>query len=175
MASERSPHDTGAFLEIFAEHRDQLHRVALRLSGDPEAAKDLVQEALLRAWDHFAEFTPGSHAGAWLVTIMTRVFLDRLKHWRVERNAEPELSVPEAVEWIPTIFDVSDADLYAAIRDLEPPLREAVELCYLKQMRRREVAAALNVPEGTIGTRLMRARARLFQLLTHPIRARKKP
>jgi RNA polymerase sigma-70 factor (ECF subfamily) len=194
MASERSPHDR-AFVEIFDEHRDHLHRVALRLEGDAESAKDLIQETLLRAWAHFAEFTPGTHAGAWLATIMTRLFLDRLKHARVERRAEPELSIPEAVEWIPTIFGVTDADLYAAVRALDPPLREAVDLCYLQQMRRREAAAALNVPEGTIGTRLMRARERLFEALGHsldhplghslgrsirhpighPIRARRKP
>jgi len=163
MASE--PTDFGEIAELYRGH---LQRVALRLSGNAETAKDLVQETLLRALNRFGQFHRGTHAGSWLVAILTNLFYDELKHQKVERKAEPELAVPEAVESDPTISTIADADLYAAVQALEPDLRVVVELCYLKQMRYRDAAEILHLPVSTIGTRLMRARDRLRDLLTIP-------
>jgi len=161
MSSE--PSDFGELAEL---HRANLLRVAFRLSGNAETAKDLVQETLLRAFRRFAQFQRGTHAGNWLVAILTNLFFDQLKHQKVERKAEPKLAAAEAVECDPAISTISDADLYAAVQALEPELRDVVELCYLQQIRYRDAAAILNVPVGTIGTRLMRARDRLRDLLT---------
>jgi RNA polymerase sigma-70 factor (ECF subfamily) len=154
------------FAAIATQHRTALHRVAMRLSGDAALAEDLVQETLLRALRRFEQFRPGTHPGTWMAAILTNLYFDYLKHQKVERKAEPELARAEAVEDDPVLGGVADDDLHAAIRSLEPELRRVVELCYLEQMRYREVAAILDVPVGTIGTRLMRARARLRELLT---------
>jgi len=154
------------FAAIATQHRTALHRVAMRLSGDAALAEDLVQETLLRALRRFEQFRPGTHPGTWMAAILTNLYFDYLKHQKVERKAEPELARAEEVEDDPVLGGVADDDLYAAIRSLEPELRRVVELCYLEQMRYREVAAILDVPVGTIGTRLMRARARLRELLT---------
>jgi len=166
VASEQPPSDVGEFGELAELHREHLRRVAVRLSGNAEIAKDLVQETLLRALRRFDRFQPGTHVRTWLVTILTNLFLDQMKHENVKRKAEPELVALEPIEDEPALSVVADAELYAAIQALEPELRDVVELCYLKQMRYREVAVKLNLPTGTIGTRLMRARARLRELLT---------
>lgn len=164
MAAEPPTRLVGELAEL---HRAHLLRVALRLSGNPEVAKDLVQDTLLRALDRFDQFRPGTHAATWLVTILTNLFLDHLRHEKVERRAEPALAVAEAVEPDPelAITQISDGELRAAVDALEPDLRQLVELCYLKQMRYREVATELRIPMGTIATRLMRARAQLRELL----------
>ena len=154
------------FAAIAAQHRSALQRVAMRLSGDKALAEDLVQDTLLRALRRFDQFRPGTHPGTWMAAILTNLYFDYLKHQKVERKAEPELARAEPVEDDPVLGGVADDDLHAAIRSLEPELRRVVELCYLEQMRYREVAAILDVPVGTIGTRLMRARARLRELLT---------
>jgi RNA polymerase sigma-70 factor, ECF subfamily len=178
MAPDRPPSEPSAdppprplapgrdFAEIAAEVRPSLQRVALRLSGNASLAEDLVQETLLRALRRFDRFRPGTHPATWMAAILTNLYFDYLKHQKVERKAEPELSRSEAVEVDRVLVDVADDDLHAAIRSLEPELRRVVELCYLEQMRYREVAAILDVPVGTIGTRLMRARIRLRELLT---------
>jgi RNA polymerase sigma-70 factor (ECF subfamily) len=168
LVDDMAREPTADFGEIAEQHRALLFRVALRLSGNPEIAKDLVQETLLRGLDRFKQFRVGTDAGTWLVTILTNLFFDQLKHQKVERKAEPELAVPEAVEHDAEslIAMIPDADLYDAINALDPELRETVELCYLQQMRYREASELLSVPVGTIGTRLMRARARLRVLLT---------
>jgi RNA polymerase sigma-70 factor, ECF subfamily len=157
------PSDFGEVAKLL---RPLLERVALRLSGNPENAKDLVQETLLRG---LLRYDPLRHsnAAAWLTKILTNLFFDYLKHQKVVTRAEPELAGPEAED----IDDdsgwsrIHDEQIRAAVQALEPELREVVELCYLKQMRYREVAAVLNLPMGTIGTRLMRARERLRELL----------
>jgi RNA polymerase sigma-70 factor (ECF subfamily) len=177
VASDRPPSDPPApdplpepartdFAEIAAKVRPSLQRVAMRLSGNASLAEDLVQETLLRALRRFDRFRPGTHPGTWMAAILTNLYFDYLKHQKVERKAEPELARPEAVEVDLVLGDVADDELHAAIRSLEPELRRVVELCYLEQMRYREVAAILDVPVGTIGTRLMRARIRLRELLT---------
>jgi RNA polymerase sigma-70 factor, ECF subfamily len=180
MATRRPPSDPPAadpppepsapgptdFAQVAAQVRPALLRTAVRLSGNTALAEDLVQETLLRALRRFDQFRPGTHPATWMATILTHLYFDYLKHQRVERKAEPELTRPEAVEVDPVLGGIADEDLYAAIRSLEPDMRRVVELCYLEQMRYREVAAILDVPVGTIGTRLMRARIRLRELLT---------
>jgi RNA polymerase sigma-70 factor, ECF subfamily len=180
MASDRPPSDPPAphpppepsarlrtdFAAIAAHVRPSLQRVAVRLSGNASLAEDLVQETLLRALRRFDQFRPGTHPATWMATILTNLYFDYLKHQKVERKAEPELAQPEAIEVDLVIGEIADDVLHAAIRSLEPELRRVVELCYLEQMRYREVAAVLDVPVGTIGTRLMRARIRLRELLT---------
>lgn len=164
MASD--PRDGGDFGKLVESHRDRLHRRALRLSGNSDTAHDLVQQTLLRALERRAQFQSGSHLETWLVTILGNLFLDQLRHRKVERRAEPALSVSEAVEDDLSLATVSDDELYAAIDSLAPELSEVVELCYLRELRYREAAAILKVPSGTVATRLMRARGRLRELLT---------
>jgi len=169
MASEpeRESGEVGDFGEVAKIHRAMLHRVALRLSGNPEVAKDLVQETLLRGLRRFDKIRHGTHAGAWLVRILTNLFYDYLKHQKVVTEAEPDLAAlePRDIESDSIFCTIADADLYAAVNALEPELREVVELCYLQQKRYHEAAVILDVPAGTIGTRLMRARVRLRALL----------
>jgi len=158
------------FGQIAEQHRPVLLGAALKLSGDPEVAKDLVQDTLLRGLRRFDHLQHGTHIRAWLMTILTNLFYDHLKHQKVVRRAEPELAGAEADELAgDAVFtSIDDDDLHAAVAALDPELRDVVELCYLRQLRYREVAAMLSLPVGTIGTRLMRARARLRALLDSP-------
>jgi RNA polymerase sigma-70 factor, ECF subfamily len=158
--------DASAFAAIAEENRPYLYRIALRLSGKPEIAKDLVQETLYRGWNHFDQFQEGTHATTWLTAILQHLFYDYLRHEKVVRKAEPLLTIEQEVECDPVVSRVSDAELHAAIHALDPELRKLVELCYLQKKRHREAAAALGIPIGTVGTRLMRARKQLHALLT---------
>lgn len=69
---------------------------------------------------------------------------------------------------------ISDAEVLAAVNTLEAPLREVVELCYLQQKRYREAAAILDIPIGTVATRMRRARDKLRSLLVsaQPLKTR---
>jgi RNA polymerase sigma-70 factor, ECF subfamily len=169
VVSEHPPSGAGeltGFAEIAAQHRAHLLRVAFRLSGNPDIAHDLVQDTLLRALRRFEQFQPGTQASTWLSRILTNLFLDRIKHQRVVRDAEPSLVATTEVKCGPPVADLTDAELYAAIEALEPELRKVVELCYLQQLGYRAAAAVLGIPVSTVGTRLMRARGCLRERLT---------
>lgn len=159
------PFGPPGFAELAKRYEPLLLRLALHLTSNPDNARDLAQETLLRALRNFDQLQPNTNPAAWLSTILTRIFYDHLKHQKVELKAVPELSALEEVSCHSPIATVPDSALYAAVQALEPELREVVELCYLQQMRYREAAARLNVPVGTVGTRLLRARARLRELL----------
>jgi RNA polymerase sigma-70 factor (ECF subfamily) len=167
-ASERNPpRDVGEFREIVQQHDAHLHIVALRLAGHSEAAKDLVQETLVRALFHFAEFTQGTNARAWLTTILTRLYLDQRKHEKVVTRAGETLVTLEVADsnLDLTISHITDHALWTAVESLDPDLRQVVELRYMQQLSYKEIADRLRLRVGTVGTRLMRAHERLKTLL----------
>jgi RNA polymerase sigma-70 factor, ECF subfamily len=164
MASD-PPSDHGSLDEIFLRYVERLRDVAARLTGDAQKAADLIQDTYLRATERFAQFRQGTNAGAWLVTILTNLFFDGLKHDTVIAKAIPGLIIHFGyVEGDPILENISDDQLRAAIEQLEPDLREVIHW-RLRGMRCREIAEQLGVPSSTIGTRLLRARARLKALL----------
>lgn len=162
------PSDIGGFGEIALRHEAYLRRVAVRLSGDHEAARDLVQETLARALLHFGKFEQGTSARAWLTTILTRLYFDHIKHEAVVTRAQPELVILEALgsDIEMTITGTPDAAVSAAVQSLEPELRAVIECCYMQEMSYKQVADRLQLPIGTVSTRLLRARHRLKELLT---------
>jgi RNA polymerase sigma-70 factor (ECF subfamily) len=167
-ARERDERAADEFGAIARLHEAYLYRAAVRLSGDKEIAKDLAQETLARALLHFGQFKPGTNVRAWLATILTRLFFDHLKHEKVVTRASPELMALETIDRDMTIPRVSDAVLWAAVESFEPDLRSVVELRYCQQLSYREIADALQLRVGTVGTRLMRAHERLKCLLRPP-------
>ena len=159
--------DVGEFRELAASHEPFLQASALKLSGDRELAKDLVQETLARALVNFHRFQQGTNARAWMVTILTRLYYDYLKHQDVVNKASAQLVTLEVTECDMGLMAAeSDEKVNGAIEALEPDLRAVVICCYLQGLSYKEAAAKLNVPIGTISTRLMRARERLKALLT---------
>jgi RNA polymerase sigma-70 factor (ECF subfamily) len=116
--------------------------------------------------ERFPQFEQGTNAGAWLMTILTDLFFDRLKHDRVIARAIPDLLIHFGfVEGDQLLERVSDECLQAAIALLEPDLREVVE-CRLCGMPSRAIAERVGIPDGTVRTRLKRAREQLKALLS---------
>jgi RNA polymerase sigma-70 factor (ECF subfamily) len=154
------------FHRLAKQHDVYLRRVAFRLSGDMETAKDLVQDTLARALIHFDQFEQGTNARGWLVTILTRLYYDMIKHARVISKAQDDLTTLAPLEYEDSAPSIADAQLWDAVEALEPDLRGVVERCYVHDMSYKAIADELKVPVGTIGTRLRRARERLRALLS---------
>ena len=163
--AEPSAETRRAFHQLAKQHAVYLRRVAFRLSGDKETAKDLVQDTLARALMHFDQFEQGTNARGWLVTILTRLYYDMIKHARVISNAQDDLTTLAPLEYEYSAPSIPDAQLWDAVEALEPDLRGVVERCYVQEMSYKAIADELKVPVGTIGTRLRRARERLRALL----------
>lgn len=164
--------DRRAFEAMAVEHLDAVYRLAYHLTRSPERAEELVQEVYLRAlrsdtWENFAE--RGGGMRAWLFTIAHNSFYSDLK--KEGRRPSPvgefydasdsEVGPGEASPaWDRASFDWDQVDdaLKTAIEELKPEFREILLLWGIEGLKYREIAEILEVPIGTVMSRLHRAR-----------------
>ena len=142
-----------------------LRRYARGLTGSKDAADDLVQDALERAWKRVALWQRRGDLRAWLFSILHNVFIDQLRSKRAspeESMGEEEISAPVRATQT-DMLEVGDLD--RALSRLPPDQREVLLLVAVEQMTYDQVGAALGVPLGTVMSRLSRARERLRAVL----------
>ena len=141
-----------------------LRRYAAGLTGNREAADDLVQDTMEKAWARISRWERRGDLRAWLFSILHNAFIDRM---RAERRSPVEASdEPPALPVRPTQSDMLEVrDLDRALMQLPLEQREVLLLVAVEQMRYEQVAEALAVPIGTVMSRLSRARERLRAIL----------
>ena len=145
----------------------RLRRYARALTGERPRADDLVQDTLERAISKWALWRPGTDLRAWMFTIMHNVFVNQIR-----RQARDAVATDPAVLAELDLADGSMADTLVRLNGIERALgqlpeeqREVLLLVSLEGMSYDEVAHTLDVPAGTVMSRLSRARARLAVLL----------
>lgn len=158
-------------------YRDQLFKTALRLTRSVEESEDLLQETFLKAFRHYHQFTEGTNLKAWLFRIMKNTFING---YRRNRNRPLMLDFDELrdsgddfVENTPTSHDPEgdllgrelDHEIRDALMALPHHYRMAVLMVDLQGLSYQEVADALEVPIGTIMSRLYRGRKKIERAL----------
>lgn len=171
---------TSDFETLLAGVLDQAYGTALRLTGNTADAEDLVQDAALLAHRGFGSFTAGSNFRAWFFRIMLNRFYsnyrkDRRRGQPVTLEDTPELYLygqAEAVGLAPTpdtanaLIDRLDGELVASALDQLPAdFRDAALLYFMQDLSYQEIAEMLQVPIGTVRSRLHRARRMLQKAL----------
>jgi RNA polymerase sigma-70 factor (ECF subfamily) len=155
---------------------DALYRTALRLTRQPAAAEDLVQDTYLKAFRAASRFEAGTNLRAWLFTILMNTFRNARRDGarnvvavdstivdRVIERAE-DVVTPEQLLLRATL----DADLQAALDGLPPAFREAVWLRDVEEFSYAEIARMLDIPAGTVMSRISRGRRLLYERLSTP-------
>lgn len=167
-ANDERPHT--AFAASCLPHQAELYAVAMRICRDPDTAKDLVQETLLKAMVAWSSFEPGSNLRAWLFRILTNAFINgyrkRRRHQRfaVERPGDALCALygrdqDRTDDLDDALVDAELSDeVAAALGKLGADYRDVVERADLRGERYKDIAAALDVPIGTVMSRLFRAR-----------------
>jgi RNA polymerase sigma-70 factor (ECF subfamily) len=153
-----------------------LYATAYRLTGNSARAEDLVQDAFVRAWQKFDQFTPGSNFKAWIFKIL--IFLSRNEGRAVRRQpvaleaesqavapapaAEASLAVlhPEG-GWNSLYDSIVDDEFKGALTRLDEDHRAVLMLFTLGELSYQECAETLDIPVGTVMSRLFRARKQL--------------
>jgi RNA polymerase sigma-70 factor (ECF subfamily) len=139
-----------------------LRRYALALLGDSERADDLVQDCLERAWSRFHLFREDGNLRAWLFTIMHNVNANAARRASRRPRTVPYEHDRHAMPVAGNQEDrVAVAALWRALEDIPVEQREVVLLVGLEQMTYEEVARILDIPVGTVMSRLHRGRERL--------------
>src|SRR4051794_9386875 len=150
------------------EHYVALYRYAYRLSGSSADAEDLTQEAFCKAQLNFAQLRDPSRAKPWLFSILRRAYLHRARadrqHHCVPLEAAGELAGP-LPEPLP---DIDPEKLQRALNELPEDFRTPIILYYFEDFGYREIAEQMELPLGTVMSRLARAKAHLRSRLPQP-------
>jgi len=141
-------------------HVDRLFRHAMWLLRNRAEAEDLVQETLVQALQSFHRFTAGTNCRAWLVSILHHVRANRQrKQGRAPIDSGFDERAAHVVPFVPPIPDrLTDEDMLLALQQIPPHHQEVILLCDVEEMTYKEIAAALDVPIGTVMSRLHRGR-----------------
>jgi len=175
--SSAAPSNAEDFSAEVLQFLEPLFATAMRLTRNRADAEDLVQDTFVKAFRHAGQFKPGTNLRAWLYTILHNTWRNRRRDAsrdtvevdsdQVERAAagggagEP-VETPERILMRSTL----DADLQAALDELPEAFRQAVWLRDVEEFTYAEIAEMLNVPMGTVMSRISRGRRMLFEKLS---------
>jgi RNA polymerase sigma-70 factor, ECF subfamily len=168
---------TTAFEDLALPLLPSLYNIASWLSRNPTDAEDLVQETFLKALRGFSSFEPDSNFRAWIFRILRNTYLTSRTGLAAMRTVALEDELADRSESGSALFPegaidretpeknlirLSDrAALHAGMEKLPPPLLEVILLCDVEEMKYREIATVLEIPIGTVMSRIARARTAL--------------
>ena len=157
--------DRTAFAALFGHFAPRVKSYMLRLGAEPSLAEELAQETLLAVWRKAAAFDPAKAAAStWIFTIARNLRIDTAR--RDRRGAEPAEDASDAPDPEPTpdaILAASQSEdrIRAALLNLPPEQAEVVRLSFFSDKPHSEIAQELNLPLGTVKSRLRLAMGRL--------------
>ena len=170
--------DRARFEEDALSFADQVYRVARRLVGSREEAEDLVQETYARAFRSWRSFTPGTNMRAWLLRILTNLNVDRGR--KVQRTPQTQpleetdyylanklasAGGEEVLETDEVVERLSQDSIVNALAEIQPQFRDVVVLVDIGDFTYADAAQILDIPIGTVMSRLHRGRRALKQHL----------
>jgi RNA polymerase sigma-70 factor (ECF subfamily) len=157
------------FTTLIRDHAESLYRYALWLSGSSADADDLTQETYALAQARFSQLRDQTLARPWLFRILRNVYLKQIRR----RNLAPTVSLDGMdVSAAASVDDVDREQLYSALQSLPEEFRTAIVLFYFQELKYREIADVLQIPIGTVMSRISRAKELLRSRLSTPQRTR---
>jgi len=158
-------------------HMAALYNFALRMTGDPDDAKDLVQETYMKAYRFFDKYEQGTNAKAWLFRIMKNSYINR---YRKESKEPDKIDYDDVKEFYASVKDAAvdtndlqekifgnlfEDEVAKALQDLPEDFRTVVILCDIEGYTYEEIADFVEIPIGTVRSRLHRGRKMLQSML----------
>ena len=167
--------ELSAFEELVRKYEKRVYAVALRSSGSPEDAADITQEVFLRAWRSIETFRGDSGFSTWLFRITMNMCVDHARHKQSQPQCQPlvigeedaERPIPDTAPTPEEHLDNSELgrELAAALDAVSEEHRRIVLLRDVSGMSYTEIAEVLEISEGTVKSRLARARVALLRIL----------
>lgn len=158
------------FNEEMLPHLDAIYNFALRLTSDPNDAEDLVQDTIVKAFRFFSSYEKGTNAKAWLFRILKNSYIN---NYRKKSKQPHQVDYAEVSQYYESVRseqtetsdledlmfrEMLDDDVTTALTDLPEDFRTVVLLCDVEGFTYEEIANMLDVPIGTIRSRLHRGR-----------------
>jgi RNA polymerase sigma-70 factor (ECF subfamily) len=157
---------------------DQLYAAALRYTKNPEDARDLVQDTYLKAFNSFHQFEEGTNLRAWLYRVLTTPFINTYR----KDQRRPQLASGELEDWqlaeaqshtsdlgksaeVEALENLPDSDIKRALQEIPEEFRIVVYLADVEGFSYKEIADIVEIPAGTVMSRLHRGRKLLREKL----------
>nr|WP_246126173.1 sigma-70 family RNA polymerase sigma factor [Nesterenkonia populi] len=168
------------------QYVDQLYSAAMRMTRNPQDAEDLVQEAYTKAYSAFHQYKPGTNLKAWLYRILTNTYIniyrkrqrqphqantDTVEDWQMAQAAEHTSSGLRSAE-AEALDHLPDSDVKEALQQIPEEFRLAVYFSDVEGFAYKEIAQIMDIPIGTVMSRLHRGRKLLRSLLADYARER---
>ena len=157
---------------------DQLYAAALRYTKNPEDARDLVQDTYLKAFTSFHQFEEGTNLRAWLYRVLTTTFINtyrkdqrrpqiaqaELEDWQVAEAQSHTSDLGKSAE-VEALEKLPDSDIKRALQEIPEEFRMVVYLADVEGFSYKEIAEIVEIPAGTVMSRLSRGRKQLREKL----------
>jgi RNA polymerase sigma-70 factor (ECF subfamily) len=152
--------DLNALENLYDKYRTMAYSIALRITGDPGSAEDVVQDAFLGAWRNAGRYAESrASVKTWLLAIVHHRAVDAVRRRRPTTELPEREDVPPPVLTLPDIWQevaghLDQEAVQGALRTLSDVQREAIELAYYGGLTQQEIAARTNTPLGTVKSRM---------------------
>jgi RNA polymerase sigma-70 factor, ECF subfamily len=170
MAVTNASEQLKKFEEYLALYKDDVYRVALYFTKNKDDAEDLTQDAFIRAYTFFHRFRNDTNFKAWILKIMRNIYITQVKKKRptAEHNDEQLFGYETNKNTENQVLDaMRTKEVQQAINKLPDEFREVIILCELEGHSYEEIARIIDIPVGTVRSRLHRGRMILKERLLH--------
>ncbi|WP_347552813.1 RNA polymerase sigma factor SigW [Pseudalkalibacillus hwajinpoensis] len=169
--------DHNAFGELVELYKDRVYTLTYRMLGNRQEAEDVAQEAFIRAYTNIDRYQIDRKFSTWLYRIATNLSIDRMRKKKPDYYLDAEISGTDGLtmysqissgEELPDDEVVSleaQNDIHRAILSLPPKYRSAITLKYIQELSLKEISEILDLPLGTVKTRIHRGREALRKKL----------
>ncbi len=155
---------------LVREHHADVYRYACRLAGCSSEAEDLTQQTFLIVHQRLQQLRDPARARNWLLAIVRRCFLKSVRRTRPTAAQDLNLNVEHVADRAPSISQIDREELHHALCELPDDFRIVLLMFYFEELSYQEIAFELNLPLGTVMSRLSRAKGHLRKKLTPPDR-----
>ena len=176
---ESAAERTKRFERDALQYMNQLYAAALRYTKNPDDAQDLVQDTYAKAYTSFHQFEPGTNLKAWLYRVLTTTFINNyrkdqrrpqtsdseIEDWQLADAASHTSDQGKSTEDV-VLENLPDSDIKRALTEIPEEFRMAVYLADVEGFSYKEIAEIVNVPTGTVMSRLHRGRKLLREKLS---------
>ncbi|MCZ0756907.1 RNA polymerase sigma factor SigW [Anoxybacillus sp. J5B_2022] len=171
--------DQNAYAEIVELYKDKVYRICYRMLGNRHEAEDAAQEAFIRAYVNIDTYNPTMKFSSWLYRIATNLSIDKLRKKKPDVYLDEEVSGTEGLTMYSQLpaTDASPEDtveslelqetVQKAIEKLPEKYRSVIVLKYMEDLSLQEISEILDLPIGTVKTRIHRGREALRKHLGH--------
>ena len=169
LISQARAGEAAAWEALVHNHEERVFRLAYLMLADPDEAADVAQDTFIRAYQHLNDFDDQRPLQPWLLRIASNLARNRRRsigrYWfALQRLARPGLEIQRTTEGAALNREGLEA-LWRAVRRLSEPDQRVIYLRYFLELSEAETAAALEVPAGTVKSRLHRALVRLRTII----------